>query len=220
MATPFGHKIRNARKALGMTQKELADKVNATNTSVSNWENDLNKPDPDTIELICGALDITPNYLLSMNEDPPARSFDYHTIPNLAPPPKTYRVPRLGLIACGGPILANQNTEDYDDVPEYFQCDFTLQCQGDSMTGARINDGDIVFVREQPAVENGEIAAVIIDHCEGDDRSAATLKKFYSYPGQIILYPANPMYDPLVYVGEEMNNVRILGRVVGFMSQL
>lgn len=69
MTSTFGKKIRTARKAKSLTQKQLADIIGAAHNSISDWENDKNKPDPDTIELICGALDITPNYLLASTSD-------------------------------------------------------------------------------------------------------------------------------------------------------
>lgn len=70
MSISFGEKIKDARKAKGLTQKQLAAKINAAHNSISDWENDKNKPDPDTIELLCGVLEITPNYLLaSTSED-------------------------------------------------------------------------------------------------------------------------------------------------------
>lgn len=97
------------------------------------------------------------------------------------------------------------------EVPENINCDFTLLCKGDSMINARINDGDIVYIREQPQVENGEIAAVLIDN-------EATLKRVYIYKDKVVLQPENTKYSPLVYSKEEMNEIRILGKAVGFTS--
>lgn len=133
---------------------------------------------------------------------------------NVQPMPTLQKVPRIGTIACGYPLLAQQNIEGYDAVPEYVRCDFTLVCRGDSMINARIFDGDIVCIREQPEVENGEIAAVLIDSEE------ATLKRVKLYEDHIVLEPENPMYKPMVFWGEEMNNVRILGKATHFISAL
>ncbi len=125
--------------------------------------------------------------------------------------PKTSKVPLVGAIACGEPILAAENIEGEVDVPERIHADFALRCKGDSMINARIHDGDIVYIRQQPAVNNGEIAAVLI----GDE---ATLKRVYVYEDHVVLQPENPSYEPLVYFGEAMSTVRILGKAVGFTS--
>ena len=130
---------------------------------------------------------------------------------NIMAIPQMVKKPRLGVIACGEPILAAENIDDYDLVPENINCDFTLLCKGDSMINARINDGDIVYIREQPQVENGEIAAVLIDN-------EATLKRVYIYKDKVVLQPENTKYSPMVYSKEEMNEIRILGKAVGFTS--
>ena len=131
--------------------------------------------------------------------------------------PKTVKKPRIGTIACGEPILAEENLEGYDDVPVNINCDFTLFCKGDSMINARINDDDIVYIRQQPTVDNGEIAACLV---EGDFETEATLKRYYKYDDKIVLQAENPAYQPFVYVKEEMNKVRIIGKAVGFTSKL
>lgn len=125
--------------------------------------------------------------------------------------PKMVKKPRLGTIACGEHILAVENIETYDLVPEDIPCDFTLKCKGDSMINARIFDGDIVYIRQQDIVEDNEIAAVLID----DD---ATLKRVRIFGDHVVLEPANPMYQPLVFWGEDMNRMRILGKAVAFLS--
>ncbi len=138
---------------------------------------------------------------------------DIFSIPGINPIPKTYKRPRLGAIACGEPILAEENIEAYDDIPDSIKCDFTLICKGDSMVNARINDGDIVYIKQQSQVDNGEIAAVLIDN-------EATLKRVYIYEDKVVLQPENTKYPPFVYTKEDMNNIRILGKAVGFTSLL
>lgn len=135
--------------------------------------------------------------------------------PNFLPRPKTRKVPRLGAIACGTPILASENLDGYDDVADYIQCDFTLLCKGDSMINARIFNGDIVCIRQQPEVENGEIAAVLID---GEFDGEATLKRVRMFDDHIILEPENPQYRPLSFWGDEMEKVHILGKATHFIS--
>lgn len=132
---------------------------------------------------------------------------------NCLPVPRTVKKPRLGAIACGKPILAVENISEYDDVPITIHCDFTLLCKGDSMIDARIWDGDVVYIRQQPEVENGEIAAVRI----GEE---ATLKKVYYNGRRIILRACNPLYADMEYEGEELNDVEILGKAVAFSSMI
>ena len=134
-------------------------------------------------------------------------------IKNIEPIPTMVKVPLLGTIACGEPILAEENIEDYINMPEKAKGTFALRCKGDSMINARIFDGDIVFIREQPEVENGEIAAVLIE-------DEATLKRVYKTENSIELRPENPTFKPLYYQKEEMNKVRILGKAVGFYSNI
>jgi repressor LexA len=121
----------------------------------------------------------------------------------------------LGEIACGEPIFADEDREHCVMVDMDIDADFCLTAKGDSMINARINDGDIVFIKEMPIVENGEIAAVII----GDE---ATLKRVYYYKEQnkLVLNPENPKYEPLVYLNDELNSIRILRKAVYFMSAL
>ena len=121
------------------------------------------------------------------------------------------KIPLVGTIACGEPILAEENIEEYVGIPKHIKADFALICKGDSMINARIFDGDVVYIRQQDTVENGEIAAVLIDN-------EATLKRVRLFDDHISLEPENPMYKPFVYWNEEMNSVRILGKAVAFTS--
>ncbi len=202
MSTSFGDRIRDARKAAGLTQRQLADKIKVSNTSISNWENSFSTPDPDTIQHLCWALNVQPNYFFGA---------DAPVIPGIMPMPEMRKIPLIGTIACGEPILAEEHIEDYIDIPRHISADFALTCKGDSMINARIFDGDVVYIRQQNTVENGEIAAVLID-------GEATLKRVQLFEDHISLEPENPQYRPLVYWGEDMNTVRILGKAVAFTS--
>lgn len=205
MSLLFGERIKEARKAAGLTQRQLADKINVSNTSISNWEKSVSMPDPDTIQHLCWALNVQPNYFFGA---------DQPFFPdNIIPMPEMRKIPLIGSIACGAPILAEEHIEEYIDIPKHINADFALLCKGDSMINARIFDGDIVYIRQQDTVENGEIAAVLID---GD----ATLKRVKLYEDHISLEPENPQYRPYVYWGEEMNTVRILGKAVAFTSAI
>lgn len=198
----LGERLRDARKAAGLTQRQLADKIKVSNTSISNWEKSVSCPDPDTIQHLCWALNVQPNYFFSVDSPLP---------PNIIPMPQMNRIPLIGSIACGTPILAEEHIEDYVDILGHIKADFALTCKGDSMINARIFDGDVVYIRQQDTVENGQIAAVLID-------GEATLKRVRLFDDHIVLEPENPMYKPLSYWNEEMNNVRILGKAVAFTS--
>lgn len=144
---------------------------------------------------IAQALDVSPAALLGW-EDAPASA----------------TVPLLGEIACGTPLLAQENLLERVSLPHAVHADFALRCQGDSMVGARIYSGDLVYIRRQETVENGEIAAVLLG-------SEATLKRVYHQPGAWLeLRAENPHYPPLRYEGAAMAEARILGKAVAFLS--
>ena len=201
----IGDRIKIARKKKNMTQKQLAEKINKAFSSVQKYELGITLPPIDTIEDIADALDTTPAYLLGGVPDLP--QYD-----NIFPIEKK-KFPLLGEIACGKPIFADEDKESYIEAGTDIKADFCLKAKGDSMINARILDGDLVFIRQQPIVDNGEIAAVIIE-------DEATLKRVYYYPeqGKLILNPENPKYEPLVYVKEELDQIRILGKAVAFQS--
>ena len=123
------------------------------------------------------------------------------------------RIPLIGSIACGEPIFADEDMSASIAVDHPVDCDFALRCRGDSMIGARILDGDVVFIRKQDVVDDGSIAAVLID----DD---ATLKRVYHLAdGRVELRAENPKFAPIVIGGEnETRMCRIIGKAVGFMS--
>ncbi|WP_290155038.1 LexA family transcriptional regulator, partial [uncultured Dubosiella sp.] len=164
-------------------------------------------------------INLTPDDLLKLMDDTRVSLSDQSTNPpslftsgikNIFPVPEMHKIPLIGTIACGKPIYADQ---EYGYIETSIKADFCLRAQGDSMTGARIRNGDIVYCLAQPEVQNGEIAAVIID-------DEATLKRFYSYGDTIVLHPENPDFPDLTYHGEEMANVRILGKAIEFRGKV
>lgn len=215
-------RIKRLREEKRISQDELAKRCGySSRSTISKIENGERNLTSDKIEIIAKALNVDPFSLYDFDQATEVLTDrinnNLNNISNIIPLPKTKKVPRLGKIACGEPILAEENYEDYDDVPEEIKCDFTLICDGDSMINARIQDGDVVYFREQSQVENGEIAACLVD---GEFETKATLKRFYKYDDKIILQAENPKYQPFVYVNEEMNKVRIIGKAVGFTSRL
>lgn len=193
--------IRRLREQLGLSQEELAQRVGYKDrSSIAKIEAGLVDLSASKLSAFASALGVTTAALL---EQP---------LPDgLLPLPKMGRIPLIGSIACGAPILAEEHIEGYADMPGDIHADFCLRCVGDSMVGARIFDGDIVYIRQQETVENGEIAAVLIG-------SEATLKRVRLFPDHICLEPENPMYRPITLWDEEMNTVHILGKAVAFTS--
>lgn len=176
------------------------------------YERGEREPGIETLELIADTFNVDLDYLIGKSDYPNksgAMLADNGLPSNIIPMPKMRKIPLLGTIACGAPILAAENIEKEVDIPEDIHADFALRCKGDSMINARIFDGDIVYIRQQDIVDSGEIAAVLID-------DEATLKRVKIFDDHISLEPENPMYKPLVFWGEEMNDVRILGKAVAF----
>lgn len=206
----MGARIRARREEMGMSQEMLAEKVGyKSRSSINKIELGKNDIVQSTIKKIADALSTTPAYLMGWEDETPEEPDS--PPPGLLPLPTMKKIPRLGRIACGRPIMTEENFDGYDDIPENIHADFSLICSGDSMINARIHDGDIVYIRLQEQVENGEIAAVYID-------GETTLKRVYISPGQLVLQAENPQYAPMVYTGPELENIRIIGKAVGFTS--
>lgn len=207
MATLYD-RIKSRRTELGLTVEELAHKMGYKDkSSISKIENGKADIPQSKIAAFADALQTTPAYLMGWEEQPEPKK---PTIPpGFEPMPKMKKIPMIGAIACGEPITAEQNIEKMVDVPENIRCDFSLTCHGDSMVDAGIHDKDVVYIRIQPEVENGEIAAVRID-------GEATLKRVYYNPGTLTLMPANPAYAPMIYTGPQLEEVHIEGKAVGW----
>lgn len=207
----IGNRIRELRKQNKMTQLDLADRLNVEFSNVSKWELGKNNPSTELIQKIAIIFNVSIDYLLGQTDTPSPTEINY---PNISAVQKR-KIPYLGEIACGKPVFADEEKGVYFDVCSDLKIDFCLKAKGDSMINARIQDGDIVFIREQSMVNNGEIGAVII----GDE---ATLKRVYYYPEQnrLMLQAENPAYTPLFYEGAELDNIHILGKAVAFQSRL
>lgn len=207
-----GEKIKKVREAKNIAQVDLASQVGISKQTLYKYENDIITNIPSNkIEAIAKALETTPASLMGWEDL--SQSGDLSNIENIIPIPKMKKVPLLGTIACGEPILAEDNIDCYVNMPDNIRADFALRCKGDSMINARIFDGDTVYIRKQSMVDNGEIAAVLIDN-------EATLKKVYCYPTRLELRAENPTFPTMEFEGEEMNNIRILGKAVYFFSKV
>ncbi len=201
----IGQRIKERREELDITQDELAKRLGyKSRSSINKIELDIYNLKQSKIKAIADALQTTPGYIMGWNDT------DQYVLPI-----SVQSLPLLGNISCGNPILADEHIELYVELTTKIKADFCLKAKGDSMINARIHDGDIVFIRKQDTVENGEIAAVII----GDE---ATLKRVFYYPdeGKLVLQAENPKYEPFVYIGDELNTVKILGKAVAFQSDI
>ena len=201
--------IKTRREELGMTKVRLAELVGYDRSMITKIEQGKVDLTQSKISAIAKAIQTTTMKLMGDEEGDDTPS-------NILPLPKTRKIPLLGTIACGEPILATENVAEYVDMDTDVHADFALRCKGDSMINARIFDGDIVYIRKQNSVENGEIAAVLIDGVESE--SEATLKRFFRENDKIRLSAENPMYADKQYYGEEMNQVRVIGKAVAFLS--
>lgn len=203
-------RLKESIQQSGYSYAELEKLTGISRSSLQRYANGVTAKIPiDAIQIIAKAVGVKAEYILGWDTQEPATP----KADNIIPLPKTKLVPLVGTIACGEPILADENIEDYVPMPTDTKGTFALRCKGDSMINARIFDGDIVFVREQPDVENGEIAAVLI----GND---ATLKKVYKYDNRIELRPENPTYKVMNYEGSELEKIRILGKAISFYSNI
>lgn len=208
------NRIKELRKKNGFSQQKLAEILNVHQTAISQWETGRTSPDIEIANKLSIVFNESIEYLLGLeNGDRASAAVDFSAVARNILPLKTKKVPLLGSIACGEPIFANAEHGEFVLTSDNIDADFCLRAKGDSMSGARILDGDIVFIRKQETVENGQIAAVMI----GDE---ATLKRVYYHPenNKLVLAPENPAYEPLMYVGAELEEVRILGRAVAFQS--
>jgi repressor LexA len=211
----FASRLSQALEARGMKAADLSKKTKVAEGTISCYINGRYEAKQNRVQVFAEALNVNPAWL--MGYDVPMETESRHSVapasrpipPGFEPMPKMKKVPLIGAIACGDPITATENREGEIDVPEDIRCDFALRCKGNSMIGAGIHDGDAVYIRIQPEVENGQIAAVRI----GDE---ATLKRVYLHTDYIELRPENPDYESIIRRREEMNDVHIEGKAVGY----
>lgn len=219
MSSTFGQRLKGLRTSKGLSQKALAECLKVSKSSINMYEHDLRQPNLEMFDLIADFFNCDVSYLLGKSDiinmtQYNGLMFQQSEISNVFPI-EIKKIPFLGEIACGEPVYADEERESYIAAGIDVKADFCLRAKGDSMIGARILDGDIVFIRRQDIVENGEIAAVII----GDE---ATLKRVYYYPEKnlLILKAENPAYKDFVYTDEQLDTIRILGKAVAFQSDV
>ena len=206
----FSERLTDIMIEKEMSQSELARQANISASSVSDWLNNKYEAKQDKIDIIAKVLNVSPTYLMGYDVSPERVLEDR---PEIITFNNLKRIPILGEIACGDPILCQENFDGYFITdPSIVSADFAIYADGDSMIDASINDGDLVFIRKTPTVENGAICAVLIE-------DETTLKRFYKSEDQIILQPENNKYNPIIITASDSKNVMILGEMVGVYSR-
>ena len=203
--------IRRRREALGISQEELAKRLGyKSRSSINKIELGINDLPQSKIKDFAAALSTTASRLMGWDSEQNSTEVDLLEKGKILPI-ETQRVPLLGSIAAGQPIFAEEDFECYIELGSRIRCDYCLRVKGDSMINARIYDGDIVFIHKQPDVEDGEIAAVLVD-------DEATLKRVYKSGDAIMLVAENPNYKPITVTASDYANVIILGKAVAFQG--
>ena len=206
--------IRLRREELGITQEDLAKKLGyKSRSSINKIELGINDLPQSKVKEFADALDITVSRLMGWDGDIMDNGAVNPYASEQIRPISVQKVPLLGNVAAGQPILAEEDFECYVEIGADIKCDFCLRVKGDSMINARINDGDIVFIRKQPDVNDGEIACVVVD-------DEATLKRVYKSNECITLVAENPKYKPIIILLDDSINIHILGKAVAFQSDV
>lgn len=210
-----------------ITQQAFADTCGVSKFSMSQYLNGSNAPGNITAAKIANRFNVNPLWVMGFDVERASDSDRFWSFaqsfnaahPDLLNPVSTKKYPVIGEVACGEPIIANEEYDVLSDGNDV-KADAVVIARGDSMVGARIHDGDTIFVRFQDSVENGDIAVVIIEN-ETTEDAEVTLKRFFKYGTDLILLkPENPSYEDMVFRGSEMNRLRIIGKAVAFQSNL
>lgn len=208
----IGKRIKECRLDKGMTQEELAKTLGVNKSTIQRYESgEIKAIKLVVLQSIAKTLNIDALYITLKSDI--KKPYELTLPTDIIPLKKLKKIPIIGKIACGSPILAEQNFESLTYCPDNVNADFALRCNGDSMIDADIHDGDIVFIKEMPIVENGEIAAVVV----GEE---STLKRVYYQDDTLTLVPANSAYAPMVYSKEQLNEIRICGKVVALLRHM
>ncbi len=197
--------LRYLRLKCGYSQDDIAKLLGYKSyTTIQKWEMGVSEPSISVFKKLAKLYNVDMDALYTTNLVDDGKS------QNVKEGPATYGggIPLLGTIAAGLPILAEENIEGYFSLDRHLRADFALRIKGDSMIGANINEGDIVFLRQQSTLENGEIGAVLIEN-------EATLKKFYRDDGTLVLQAENDKYKPIILTN---GKVKILGKLVAILN--
>lgn len=212
-------RLKELRQKKKMNMAQIARALGIAYTTYVSYEKGEREPNSEMLIILADFFNCSTDYLLGKTDIENSETPTNEKVIDLRNygirPIETKTLPLLGDVACGKPIFANEEKELYIKAGTNVRADFCLQARGDSMIDARINDGDIVFIRSQNQVDNGEIGVVIID-------DEATLKRVYYYPEKntLILKAANPKYEDFIFTNEELNSIHIIGKAVAFQSDV
>lgn len=202
--------IEARREELGLTLDQIGQYVGVAKSTVKKWESgQIKEMRRDKLIKLAEILQLDPVALIGNERKPlePAPVLP----PNIVPI-KRIRVPLLGNIAAGEPIRAEQEYDTYVEADADVHCDYALRIDGDSMTPT-VQLGDLVFIRQQEDVDDGQIAAVLVNE-------SATLKRVRHIPNGLLLMSDNVNYEPMVFTYPECDTIRILGKAVAFKRML
>ena len=208
-------RLKYAMELRDVKQTDLVEKTGISKGALSSYLSGRYEPKQINLHLLSKALHVDEAWLMGLDVPMEKTNFSY-PVSNIYPI-ELKKFPLLGEVSCGIPKFANEDRESYIMAGTEIKADFCLIAKGDSMINARINDGDIIFIRKQDTVENGEIAAVVVN-----DDNEALLKRLYYYSdkGLLILKPENPAYEDMIYSGEELNHIHVLGKAIAFQSDV
>lgn len=197
----IGVRLKASREQNDLTIKDVATRIGLSTSTISRYENEIvENVSLPTMQMLADLYKVNVLWLLGKSEDKHERTINKQS---------TISVPLVGTIAAGTPILAEENIERYFNIDSSIKADFCLRIKGDSMINEGIHNNDIVFIHQQPILENGEIGAVIID-------GEATLKRFYKTDTGIVLQPANEKYAPIIV--DENSNLIIAGKLSAILN--
>lgn len=197
----FASNISKLRNQKNLTQKELADHLGLGKTTISEWESAKKLPNAGSIEKVAEFFGVPKSQLFETKKEQEEMVYEKVS--------ETVLLPIVGKISCGDGLIAFEEIDEYEPTPKEWLGTgehFYLTAKGDSMKNARIEDGDLLLIRRQEDVENGEIAAVLID-------DEAVLKRVYKNNGTVILQSENHEYQPIILNGNNEQNIRIIGKL-------
>lgn len=203
----FAKRLAKAMEIRSMTQTDLHNLTKINKSSISTYLKGEYEAKQDKVDLLSRALRVSPAWLMGydISMDGMSTDFDETTLPGYIPISKR-KIPLLGTVAAGEPIFADENIEEYLPVDDTIHADFALHVKGNSMIGANIHDGDIVLVRKQNDVDDGQIGIVLKD-------DEATMKRVYHGKDHLTLIAENPDYAPIICSAETCSFCKILGLV-------
>lgn len=211
MKESFHKRLNEAMNIRNMKQVDLVEKTGIGKSAINHYVSGKYEAKQKALYALAQALNVNESWL--MGYDVSMEKIDAEEYIDNLYKIQTKKLPLLGTIAAGEPLFVDQHIEYYVEVGTNIRADFCLKVKGDSMINARIQDGDIVFIRKQDVVEEGQIAAVLIE-------DEATLKRVYKTNGDLVLMSENPAYKPMVYTPGDCKNIRILGRAIAFQSDI